>query len=159
MNNLPEIKTDKSLTPRQQAFLSYLFTEAGGDVRAAMDMAGYSKQTKISEIVGALHDQIQELTRQFVNSTAPSALFTLLSVLKNPTQPGANVALKAADSLLDRGGIIKNDGSKGETTVQNIFILPEKRVNGKTVISIGDTNIEVGEEDENVIDVDYEEVR
>lgn len=143
------IKKDSNLTPRQEKFLSCLFEEAGGDIRKAMDLAGYSKSTKIVDVVGPLNEHVQELTKHFINTTAPEALFTLLSILRDPTRPGSNVALKAADSLLDRGGIIKNDGSKGEKTVQNIFILPEKSVNGKTTI-------EITREDNNIIDVDYE---
>ena len=36
----------KTLTPKQEDFLEALLGEAHGNIRAAMDMAGYSKSTK-----------------------------------------------------------------------------------------------------------------
>lgn len=148
-NNLPAELREKELTPRQQAFLDVLFTDAEGDIRKAMDLAGYSKSTKIQDVVSALHDQIQELTRQFMATSTPSAFFRVVDIMKNPTKPGANISLKAATEILDRGGLEKGSQTKTDTQVQNIFILPEKKVDGKTVITIETDNQEV-------IDVDYE---
>ena len=44
----------KKLTRKQAAFLETLLGEARGNIRAAMDIAGYSKSTKTSEVVGLL---------------------------------------------------------------------------------------------------------
>ena len=43
--------TTKELTEKQAAFLEALLGEARGNIRAAMDIAGYSKMTKTSEVV------------------------------------------------------------------------------------------------------------
>ena len=50
----------KTLTPKQEDFLEALLGEARGNIRAAMDMAGYSKRTKTSEVVGPLKEEITE---------------------------------------------------------------------------------------------------
>ena len=44
----------KKLTSKQAAFLEALLGEARDNILAAMDMAGYSKSTKTSEVVGPL---------------------------------------------------------------------------------------------------------
>lgn len=125
--NLPDELKEKSLTPRQEAFLEFLFSEeAEGDVRKAMTLAGYSASTKMSDITSALHDQIQELTRQFVSATGPEAAFAIRSILRNPTTPGANTKMNAAEKVLDRAGAGKGEQIKQEGQIQNIFILPPK---------------------------------
>ena len=50
----------KTLTPKQEDFLEALLGEARGNIRAAMDMAGYSKSTKTTEVVGPLKAEITE---------------------------------------------------------------------------------------------------
>ena len=51
--NIMDIAT-KKLTSKQAAFLEALLGEARDNILAAMDMAGYSKSTKTSEVVGPL---------------------------------------------------------------------------------------------------------
>ena len=41
----------KNLTEKQQKFLAAMFDEAGGDARLAKKMAGYSSETRLSEVV------------------------------------------------------------------------------------------------------------
>ena len=43
--------TEKEITDKQSDFLEALLGEARGNIRAAMDIAGYSKMTKTSEVV------------------------------------------------------------------------------------------------------------
>ena len=45
--------TQKDLTEQQKIFLDALMGEAAGNVRAAMDVAGYSRNTKTIDIVPA----------------------------------------------------------------------------------------------------------
>ena len=47
----------KNLTPKQEDFLEALLGEARGNIRIAMDIAGYSKMTKNAEVVGPLKDE------------------------------------------------------------------------------------------------------
>ena len=42
----------KKLTDKQAAFLEALLGEARGNIQAAMDIAGYAKNTKTTEVVG-----------------------------------------------------------------------------------------------------------
>ena len=41
-----------NFTNKQQDFLEALLGEARGNIRAAMDIVGYSKMTKTAEVVG-----------------------------------------------------------------------------------------------------------
>ena len=50
----------KTLTPKQEDFLEALLGEARGHIRAAMDLAGYSRTTKTAEVVGPLKEKITE---------------------------------------------------------------------------------------------------
>ena len=54
----------KTLTPKQEDFLEALLGEARGNIRAAMDMAGYSKSTKTTEVLGPLKEEITEKDTQ-----------------------------------------------------------------------------------------------
>ena len=50
----------KSLTDKQSAFLEALLGEARGNIPAAMNIAGYSKTTATTEVVGPLKEEITE---------------------------------------------------------------------------------------------------
>jgi hypothetical protein len=49
-------KPKKQLTGKQTAFLEHLLGDARGNIRLAMDMAGYAKTTAVQEVVGNLRD-------------------------------------------------------------------------------------------------------
>ena len=49
-------KPKKQLTDKQMAFLEHLLGDARGNIRLAMDMAGYAKTTAVQEVVGNLRD-------------------------------------------------------------------------------------------------------
>ena len=48
----------KTLSPKQEDFLEAPLGEALGNIRAAMDLAGYSRTTKTAEVVGPLKEEI-----------------------------------------------------------------------------------------------------
>jgi hypothetical protein len=52
--------TEKTYTDKQATFLEVLLGEARGNIRAAMDIAGYSRMTKTSEVVGPLREEITD---------------------------------------------------------------------------------------------------
>ena len=54
------VEETKKLTDKQEAFLEALCGEAKGNIRGAMNIAGYSENTKVSEIVSSLKDEIVE---------------------------------------------------------------------------------------------------
>ena len=111
----------KEITDKQAAFL-----EALGNIRAAMDIAGYSKMTKTSEVVSSLREEITERAGLMLATNAPKAAFGIVDVLDNPSAMGARNAISAAREVLDRTGLVKK--GQGELTGTNggIFILPPK---------------------------------
>lgn len=146
-DSLPEELKSKSLTPRQEKFLDVLFNEGAGNIRASMKLAGYAPTTPTKEVVVPLSEHIKELTKQYMASYGPEAMLSLVNVMHDPTQPGANVRMNAAEKVLDRGGIAKGEQIKQEGQIQNIFILPPKGFKQEQVKEVME-----------VEDVEYEDI-
>jgi hypothetical protein len=121
MNDEPNRLTDK-----QEAFLDALMSEARGNIRAAMDIAGYSKSTKSSEVVGPLKDDIVERASMMLALNAPKAAFGIVDVLDDPSALGARNAISAAREVLDRSGIVKKEQVEVTTNQGGLFVLPPK---------------------------------
>ena len=116
----------KRLTDKQEAFLDALMSEARGNIRAAMDIAGYSKSTKTSEVVGPLKDDIVERASMMLALNAPKAAFGIVDVLDDPSALGARNAISAAREVLDRSGIVKKEQVEVTTSQGGLFVLPPK---------------------------------
>ena len=116
----------KRLTDKQEAFLDALMSEARGNIRAAMDIAGYSKATKTSEVVGPLKDDIVERASMMLALNAPKAAFGIVDVLDDPSALGARNAISAAREVLDRSGIVKKEQVEVTTNQGGLFVLPPK---------------------------------
>ena len=99
--------TTKELTEKQAAFLETLLGEARGNIRAAMDIAGYSKMTKTSEVVSWLREEIMERAGLMLAMNAPKAAFGTVDVLDDPSAMGARNSISAAREVLDRTGLVK----------------------------------------------------
>ena len=132
-SNLPqeilEEFTKRDLTPRQKSFLFYLFSPEDnpkGDFRRAMDLAGYSKKTPLTDVLTPLREEIVTLSKSFMALNSPSAIMQVLNVFNDPSRPGTSNILKAAEMVLDRGGVVKGSETIEKKEVKNIFILPEK---------------------------------
>lgn len=121
-----ELLSEKKLTPRQEKFLSVLFDEANGNFRRAMELAGYSKNTPLSDILTPLRDEIVTLSKSYLALKAPQAIFEMVSIYDNPARPGANNIINVSREILDRGGVLKATEVQTNTEVRNIFILPPK---------------------------------
>ena len=119
----------KTLTPKQEDFLEALLGEARGNIRAAMDMAGYSKSTKTSEVVGPLKEEITERAGLMLAINAPQAAFGIIDVLDDPSALGARNAISAAREVLDRTGLVKKEQVEVSGNAGGIFILPPKTAN------------------------------
>jgi len=119
----------KEYTPKQAAFLEALTGEARGSIRTAMTMAGYSKTTKISEVVRPLQDEIIERASMMLAMNAPKAAFGIVGVLDDPSAMGARNSVAAAREILDRTGIVKREHLEVSATDTNLFILPPKKTN------------------------------
>ena len=121
MNN-PE----KEITDKQATFLEALLGEARGNIRAAMDIAGYSKMTKTSEVVSSLREEITERAGLVLAMNAPKATFGIVNVLDDPSSLGASNAISAAREVLDRTGLVKKEQVEVTGTNGGTFILPAK---------------------------------
>ena len=119
----------KELTDKQAAFLEALLGEARGNIRLAMDMAGYSKSTKTSEVVGPLKEEITERAGMMLAMNAPKAAFGIVDVLDDPSVLGARNAIAAAREVLDRTGLVKEEQVEVSGNAGGIFILPPKTAN------------------------------
>ena len=118
--------SEKEITDKQAAFLEALLGEARGNIRAAMDIAGYSKMTKTSEVVSSLREEITERAGLMLAMNAPKAAFGIVDVLDDPSSLGARNAISAAREELDRTGLVKKKQVEVTGTNGGIFILPPK---------------------------------
>ena len=119
----------KELTDKQAAFLEALLGEARGNIRLAMDMAGYSKSTKTTEVVAPLKEEITERAGMMLAMNAPKAAFGIVDVLDDPSALGARNAISAAREVLDRTGLVKKEQVEVSGNAGGIFILPPKTAN------------------------------
>tara|TARA_Y100001938_G_C7776507_1_gene275821 strand:+ start:19 stop:387 length:369 start_codon:yes stop_codon:yes gene_type:complete len=115
----------KNLTEKQQKFLAALFDEANGDARLAKKMAGYSSETRLSEVVKPLKDEIMEATKEYMAYVAPKAAMAMGNALVDPTELGIRDKMTAAKDLLDRAGLIKTEKVNVESS-GGLFVLPAK---------------------------------
>ena len=120
---------NKSLTDKQSALLEALLGEARGNIRAAMDIAGYSKTTATTEVVGPLREEITERAGMMLAINAPKAAFGIIDVLDDPSALGARNAISAAREVLDRTGLVKKEQVEVSGNAGGIFILPPKTAN------------------------------
>jgi hypothetical protein len=122
-----EVKmTDKKYTEKQTAFLEALMGEGRGNIRKAMDIAGYSKGTNQGEVTGPLREEIIERASMMLAMNAPKAAHGLVDVLNDPTALGARNAINAAREVLDRTGLVKREKIEVTNNGGGMFILPPK---------------------------------
>lgn len=112
-------------TEKQQKFLDALFNEARGDLYEAKKIAGYSKYTPMKDVITPLADEVTELTRQYIATYGPKAMFSVADVMEDPTALGNKEKLNAAKDFLDRSGL--KGAERVEVKAESpLFILPEK---------------------------------
>lgn len=116
----------KELTEKQEAFLEALCGDARGNIREAMNMAGYSSNTRINEVVGPLRDEIVDRASMVLAMNAPKATYSMVDVLNDPGAMGARNAVAAATQILDRTGLIKKEKLEIKGPEGGVFILPPK---------------------------------
>jgi len=123
MSYLPEKK--RNLTEKQQSFLDNL-VETQGDFKKSAKLAGYSGNHY--QILKSLKHEVVDLASDVLAREAPTAAFKLIEVLNSDRPvPQANYKLQAAQTILDRAGVVKTDRVQVDHNVNGgIFILPEK---------------------------------
>jgi hypothetical protein len=119
----------KKLTDKQAAFLEALLGQARGNIQAAMDIAGYAKNTKTTEVVGPLKEEITERAGMMLAMNAPKAAFGIIDVLDDPSALGVRNVISAAREVLDRTDLVKKEQVEVSGNAGGIFILPPKTAN------------------------------
>jgi len=115
----------RNLTEKQQKFLDVLFEEAGGNLGKARKLAGYADGVSTKAIAESLAEEIADLTKRFISSSATKAAYSMFEVMNSPTDLGNKEKMAAAKDVLDRSGFIKTE--KVEVSAANpLFILPQK---------------------------------
>ena len=115
----------RNLTEKQQAFLDALFNEAEGNPVAALKMAGYADGTSTTVVMAPLKEEIAERTRDFIATRGPQAVWSMMQVMRSPTDLGNKEKMAAAKDFLDRAGFVKTE--KVEVKSESpLFILPPK---------------------------------
>jgi len=124
MTYLPEKK--RNLTEKQELFLNNL-VETGGDFKKSAELAGYSGNHY--QILKSLKHEVVDLASDVLAREAPTAAFKLIQIMKSDKPvPQANNKLQAAQTILDRAGVVKTDKVDINQSVSGgIFILPEKQ--------------------------------
>ena len=115
----------RNLTEKQQKFLDVLFEEAGGNLVKAKKLAGYADGVSSKQVAESLAEEIADLTKKFISSSATKAAYSMFEVMNSPTDLGNKEKMAAAKDVLDRSGFIKTE--KVEVSAANpLFILPQK---------------------------------
>jgi len=129
----------KELTTKQQTFLDNL-VETGGDPKEAAKLAGYSENGHW-QVAQALKNEIIELASNILAQSAPKAAMKLVDIMdSNAPIPQANMRLQAAQTILDRTGLGKQERLDVKHKVEGgLFILPAKE---EIVINGNATEIE-----------------
>ena len=117
----------KILTDMQKLFLEVLMTpECKGNIRLAMQDAGYADTTSITSVVAPLQKEINEKASLMLAMNAPKAAWGLSDVLDKPEAMGARNSIAAAAQILDRTGLVKKEQIDVNNTGGAMFILPPK---------------------------------
>ena len=119
--------TERKLTDKQQDFLNNLI-ETKGNLKLSAELAGYAGNHY--QVIKSLRQEIVDLASNVLAREAPSAAFKLVEVMQSDNaMPQANVKLQAAQTILDRVGLGKQDRMEVNHNVGGgIFILPEKQI-------------------------------
>ena len=121
------LKPDKEYTEKQLAFLDAMANEAKGNIRTAMNLAGYSSTTHTKEVVVPLQDELIALANTVLATNSVKAALGLTGVLDDPTALGAKNAVTAATQILDRVGVVKKEKVEVSSDTGGLFILPPKK--------------------------------
>ena len=120
------IRMNKELTVKQQSFLDNL-VDTGGDLKKAAELSGYAENGHW-QVAKALRHEIIELASGILAQSAPKAAMKLVDIMDSNTPiPQANMRLQAAQTILDRTGLGRQDRLDINHKVEGgLFILPAK---------------------------------
>lgn len=116
----------KQLTEQQQKFIDVLFDDAGGNLRKAMRLAGYSESYTPAQIAKVLKEEIIEATQLYMALNAPKAAAAMVGAIDDPTELGLKEKMAAAKDLMDRAGLVKTEKVQVESSTGGVMLLPAK---------------------------------
>ncbi len=116
----------KQLSEQQQKFIDVLFDQAGGNLRKAMRIAGYSDGYSPTLLAKVLKDEIVEATQLYLALNAPKAAAALVGAIDDPTELGLKEKMSAAKDLMDRAGLVKTEKVQVESNTGGVMLLPVK---------------------------------
>lgn len=125
--------TERKLTDLQERFLDLLYEDGLPDdfierCKDVKERAGYAPSMKLSVILRPLSEEILKRNQEWLVFESTSPIKVLQNIVRTPTLPGSDNAIKAANSLLDRAGIGKQEKQEIDIkTSQGIVILPAKK--------------------------------
>ena len=117
--------TTRKLTDKQEKFLEHL-VDTKGNLKLSAELAGY--RGNHYQVLKSLKEEIIDLASNVLAREAPSAAFKLVEIMhSDEAVPQASVKLQAAQTLLDRVGVIKKEKlDVNHNVTGGIFILPKK---------------------------------
>jgi len=116
--------SSNELTTREDAFIHNLIR--GMPVKDAAIEAGFSDGMYGYALRKRLAKQIIDAAQDYLSMHSVKAALKIVESV-DTTEPINPLQLQAANSLLDRVGIIKKEPNTGIAIKANIFILPEKK--------------------------------
>ena len=100
-------ETLRNLTEMQQSFLDNVL-ETGGDLKKSAELAGYKGSP--NQVIKSLKGELVDLAQDVLAHSAPKAAFKLVSMLDTDRPiPQASNKLQAAQAILDRVGVVKQE--------------------------------------------------
>ena len=121
-------KDGREYTEKQEKFLDALYEDPQGNINNAMVKAGYKEGAGSTALVKSLQQEIVEIATLILARNAPKAANKLVDIMEsNIPIPQANQKLNAAQSLLDRVGVIKESRvSVDHKVTGGIFVMHAK---------------------------------
>lgn len=127
MNLLPQNRKPRQLNEKQEAFLDALF-DNGGNFKAAAVTAGYSEGST-KWLRTSLSEEIIERSKHVMAGHAVKAINRLVATIDDDgSEPRAEVRLRAAEALLNRIGLGKQETiNHNVQAVHGVVLLPPKK--------------------------------
>ena len=127
MNLLPQNTRPTKISEKEELFLSNLFSNGGAVVAAAVD-AGYVKGS-VGWLRNKLADEIIRRSKNLLATASVKATQRLINTIDSPEiSRGDDVRLKAAESLLNRVGLGKEETHNHNVqAIHGVVLLPAKK--------------------------------
>jgi hypothetical protein len=117
----------QKLTQKEEAFIEALIGKAKGDPYKAFELAGYGPNYSVRQVLKRLQGHLPKETAAYIELNSIKAAHKIIEILDNPTKLGAANQISAANSILDRAGVIKKDKLEVEVTAPTaLLVLPAK---------------------------------